>query len=288
MASPTLRAPRSFTVAGTVESQAVPGASGKRVPGDFNFLSGGEAAEVGLVDKETHLHAGEIGLLQKQISSLHVCALLHGQGIDNAVERGADAGFAERVFGGVIGGLGFGTLRVHLGDFRRRVTVFLFLLEQCEVGLGAVQAVFGSLDFSRGGIALLLQTAEGLETALRGVALAAGFYQKRVEGKDFLVSASGGDVGLIGLRGGHLRLRVLGLAADVGVVELQKKLSFVHVVAFFDQQALDDRGDRRVGFEIFILERLNFAVGGNQAADGAALDGGNVDDQGRAARKKWG
>jgi hypothetical protein len=76
---------------------------------------------------------------------------------------------------------------------------------------------------------------------------------------------------------------VLGLAADVGVVELQKKLSFAHVVALLNQEALDDGGDGGVSFEIEIVQRLNFAVGGDQAADGTALDGGDVHGERRAA-----
>jgi hypothetical protein len=40
-----------------------------------------------------------------------------------------------------------------------------------------------------------------------------------------------------------------------------------------------------VSLETFLFHGLNFSVGGNQAADGTALNGGNVDDQGRATRE---
>ena len=58
------------------------------------------------------------------------------------------------------------------------------------------------------------------------------------------------------------------------IVELQQKLTFAYVVALIHQQALDCGRDGRVRFEI--LNGLNLAVGGNQTADGAALDGGGA------------
>ena len=48
----------------------------------------------------------------------------------------------------------------------------------------------------------------------------------------------------------------------------------MHVIAFFHQDLLDRGGNRGVGLEV--LNRLHFSVGGNQAADGPALNFGHV------------
>jgi hypothetical protein len=79
---------------------------------------------------------------------------------------------------------------------------------------------------------------------------------------------------LIGLRGFYLSLGTGGLRANVGVVELQQQLSFAHAVAFFDQQALYCGRDGSVRFKV--LEGFNLAVGGDLAADGAALHRGGT------------
>ena len=44
---------------------AIPDACGDRVPGDFDSLSGCEAAYVGLVDEGAHQHVRKISFLQK-------------------------------------------------------------------------------------------------------------------------------------------------------------------------------------------------------------------------------
>ncbi len=74
---------------------------------------------------------------------------------------------------------------------------------------------------------------------------------------------------MIGLRGFHLSLGAGGLRADVGVVELQQQLSLAHVVAFLYQQAFH-RG-RDGSMRLKVLDGLNLAVGGDQAADRTAL-----------------
>jgi hypothetical protein len=179
---------------------AVPDASGQGVPGDFDFLAGGEAADVGFVDEGAHQHPGEIPFLQQQVSGLHVGALLDGKRVDDAVEGSAHAGFCEGIFGGFVGGLGFRSLRLNLGNFRLGVAVFLLLLEQGGVGLGALEGVFGLLDLTGGGCALLLEAPESVEIALGGVARTAGFDEFGIEGEKFFPGATCSQVGLIGLR----------------------------------------------------------------------------------------
>ena len=89
-----------------------------------------------------------------------------GKRVDDAIERSAHAGFRERIFGGFVGGLRFGSLGLNLGNFRLGVAVFLFLLEQSGVGLGALQGFFGLLDLAGRGCALLLQAAKRVKIAL--------------------------------------------------------------------------------------------------------------------------
>jgi len=94
---------------------------------------------------------------------LHVGPLLDGQRVDDAVKRRAHAGFAERVCGSFVGGLGFGALSVNFCGLGLGVAVFLLLLEQSGVRLGALQGFFGLLDFRGRGCALLLQAAKRVE-----------------------------------------------------------------------------------------------------------------------------
>jgi len=109
--------------------------AGHGVPGDFDFLSGDEAADFRFVDEAAHQHLREIAFLQQEVSDLHVGPLLDGQRVDDAVKRRAHAGFAERVCGSFVGGLGFGALSVNFCGLGLGVAVFLLLLEQSGVRL---------------------------------------------------------------------------------------------------------------------------------------------------------
>jgi hypothetical protein len=83
---------------------------------------------------------------------------------------------------------------------------------------------------------------------------------------------------LIGLRCFHLSLRTGGLAAEIGIIELQEQLALANVLSFFYEQTLYRGGNGGVGFEV--LDGLYFAIGGNQAADGASLHRGGANLQG--------
>jgi len=131
----------------------------------------------------------------------------------------------------------------------------------------------------------LLQAAKRVEIALGVLERAARFDQLRIDGENFFVCTAGGEVSLIGLGGFHQSLRAGRLAAQVGIIELQKQLAFADVIAFLDKQALHRGGDGRVGFEI--PNGFYFAIGGNQTADGSALDGCGADLQRGRASEKW-
>ena len=92
---------------------AGPDAAGQGVPGDFDFLSGGEAADIGLVDECAHQHVGKIAFLQQKVSGLHVGARLDGERIDDAVKGSAHAGLPESIFGRFIGSLRLCCLRLN-------------------------------------------------------------------------------------------------------------------------------------------------------------------------------
>ncbi len=100
---------------------------------------------------------------------------------------------------------------------------------------------------------------------------APGLHELRIEGEDFFLRATSLKFGFACLRRLDLRLCPSSLCADVGIVELKQELALAHVVAFLDQQAFHCGRDGSMRFEV--LNRLNLAIGGNQAADRAALNG---------------
>ena len=65
------------------------------------------------------------------------------------------------------------------------------MLEQRDVGLGALQSIFRLTNFAGGGSAFLLQTAQSLEIALGHIARAVGLDQLRIQGEDFFLRAAG-------------------------------------------------------------------------------------------------
>ena len=186
----------------------------------------------------------------------------------------AHAGFRQSIFRGCVSRLRLRSLRLHLGNFRLGVAVFLFLFEQRGVGLGALQSVFGLLDFSGGSRALLLQPPVGVKITPGGVARTARLDQFRIDGEKFFLSAAVRKVRFVGLRSLHLSLRPGSLTTKLGVIELQKQLSLANMLSFFYEQLLYRGGNWRVGFEV--LNRFYFAVGRNQAADWTAFHCGSA------------
>ena len=59
--------------------------------------------------------------------------------------------------------------------------------EQIQIGLRPLQGILRFLHFTGGSCALLLQTPEGFQAALRGIALGPRFYQLGLEGEHFLL-----------------------------------------------------------------------------------------------------
>src|SRR5450631_4452341 len=75
---------------------------------------------------------------------------------------------------------------------------------------------------------------------------------------------------LVGLRCSQLGLGTSSLGVRVGVIQNDQQLALLDGVAFLCQNAPYTRRDRSVGLKV--ADRLNFSVGGNQAADRALLD----------------
>ena len=132
---------------------------------------------------------------------------------------------------------------------------------------------------------MLLQAFERVKIALRGVARSTSLGQLGIEREHFFARSAAGEIGLIGLRGLHLRLRAGSLAAQIGVVKLQQQLPFANVLAFFHQQAFNSCWDGRVRLKI--LDGLNFSIGGDQAANRPALHRRGADAQRALARENW-
>ena len=105
----------------------------------------------------------------------------------------------ENIFRRRIGALRLSLLRLHARDLGLGIALFLFLLDQLEVRLRARQLIFRLFHFAGRGCALLLQTLQGFEIALRGVALVAGLHQLGFEGENFFAIAAtlqGADISL--------------------------------------------------------------------------------------------
>ena len=126
----------------------------------------------------------------------------------------------ERILGGVVGRPGFGALGLDFGGLGLRVAGLLFLLEQGDVGLRPLESVFGLFDLTGRGGALLLEPAQGIETAPGDVEGTVRLRELGIEGEDFLARASGCQSALVGCGGGDLRVSACGLGANVGVIEL--------------------------------------------------------------------
>ena len=128
--------------------------------------------------------------------------------------------------------------------------------------------------------------AKRFQIALVGVPRIARFDQLGIKREKLFAGAPGVKVRLISLRRLHLGLRTRGLAAQVGIIELQQQLALANVISFFYEQPLYRGWDRRMRFEI--LDGLHFAIGGNQAADGSALHVSGANLRGGPGRVKIG
>ena len=187
--------------------RTIPDASGDGIPCDLNFLADLETSDIGLVDKGAYENLRQVSFLQHEFATLDEGSLFDWHRIYDAVERGAHRGFLQGIFGAGIGGLRLSALGLDAGNFGLRVAAFLFLLEQREIGLGALQIVFGLADFAGGSRALLLQATEGVEIVLSGLTCVAGFDELRVEGDDFFLGAAGFEGVLVSLSRLDLSLR---------------------------------------------------------------------------------
>ena len=182
--------PRSLTVEGsvvTVPSQMRPGIASQVTsvfcPGTRRPMSGSSTyARTRTFERSA--------TCSRQVAGLHVGALLHGQHIHDAVEGRDDVGLVQNVFGGRVGSLRIGLLRGHVLDLRLRVAFFLFLREQVEVGLRALQRVLRFFHFARRSGALFLQALECFEIALRGVAVGARLDDLGLQGQDFFLRSA--------------------------------------------------------------------------------------------------
>ena len=130
----------------TVPSQV---RSGNRVPGDFDFVSGCEASDVGFVHESAHANFREIRLLQHQVAGIEVSALLHWQRIDDPIERSPNIQLTEQIFSRTICGLGLRFLGFHSSHFWLRITIFLLLQKQIEISIGSFELILGVFYLAR-------------------------------------------------------------------------------------------------------------------------------------------
>src|SRR5437762_3362471 len=146
------------------------------------------------------------------------------------------------------------------------------------------QLICRRLYFTWRRCALLLQPPQCLNIALRRVALGLGLRELSLERQNLLAISAALNGADISLGRPYLCERFGCLAARVGVIELHHKLTLIHVVAFPHQQFLNRSSYRGMRFET--LQRLNFSVGGNNAANRARLHCGRADWDGVIVRHK--
>ena len=125
-----------------------------------------------------------------------------------------------------IGALCLALCGFHSGNLRRRVAIFLFLLQQLEIRFRRGQLIFRLLHFTRRRRAILLQSLQGFEIALGGVPPGAGLCQLRLKSQNFFPVAATLHRADFGLRGSHLGQSPSRLAAGFGVVQLHQQLPF--------------------------------------------------------------
>jgi len=147
---------------------------------------------------------------------------MNGKGIDHTLKGRANVQLAESVFRRRVRALRFALLRIDLCNLGLGITVFLFLLNELKVRFRGSELIFGLFDLTGGSRALLLQTLQGFEIALRCVTRVLGLHQLGRESQYFFLVAPASQSAGIGLRRPHHGQSACCLAAGVGVVELGK------------------------------------------------------------------
>ena len=150
---------------------------------------------------------------------------MDGKGIDDAIKRSADIQLPKNIFRCRVRALRLIRLSFHARDFGLRIPIFLLLLHQLEVCFRGGELIFRLFHLAGRSRALLLQTLQGFQVALRGVTLIAGFYQLSFEGQDFFAIAAAPLSADFSLRSSYLGQRARRLAAGVGIVQLRQELA---------------------------------------------------------------
>ena len=114
---------------------------------------------------------------------------MDGKGIDNAVEWSTDIQLAKNIFGRRIGALRFSLLGIHASDLGSGIAIPLFLLKQLKVRFRGGKLILRLLYFAGRSRAVLLQTLQGFEFALRRVALITGLSHLRLKSQNFFAIA---------------------------------------------------------------------------------------------------
>jgi len=128
---------------------SVPGLCGLCVPGDFDGLTDGEFADLGLVEVGVNLDLVEVGDIDEIFTRRNEVVGGDGDGVDSAglwrsnIETGVGA------FGGGDGSPGIGDLRLDAGFIGWAVTLRGARLKALQGAVGSLQTLFGGGDFAR-------------------------------------------------------------------------------------------------------------------------------------------
>ena len=81
-------------------------------------------------------------------------------------------------------------LRLYPGNFRTRITVPFFLLQQFQVRFGSGQLILRGFHFARRGCAVLLQSLKRFKIALGGIPIGLSFDHLRLQGQNLFTIAA--------------------------------------------------------------------------------------------------